>query len=152
METNDTLKIGVVGFSRNQFDQQDAAQKLKHLITKIVENNEGKNIELVSGLTNMGVPRLAYLLADELGLITVGFSAKQALRVRAGVYPVQKQIIVGQKFGDESDEFIQYIDVLVRIGGGKQSRHETELFKQQYADEDLSQILFEEEVEWFGKN
>jgi len=152
METNDTLKIGVVGFSRNQFDQQDAAQKLKHLITKIVENNEGKNIELVSGFTNMGVPRLAYLLADELGLITVGFSAKQALRVRAGVYPVQKQIIVGQKFGDESDEFIQYIDVLVRIGGGKQSRHETELFKQQYADEDLSQILFEEEVEWFGKN
>ncbi|HAS43064.1 MAG TPA: hypothetical protein DCS93_21470 [Microscillaceae bacterium] len=152
METNDTLKIGVVGFSRNQFDQQDAAQKLKQLITQIIENQEASNIELVSGLTNMGVPRLAYLLADELGLITVGFSAKQALRVRSGVYPVQKQIIVGQKFGDESDEFIQYIDVLVRVGGGRQSRHETELFKQLHADKDLSQILFEEEVEWFGKN
>ncbi|OJJ18109.1 hypothetical protein BKI52_29810 [marine bacterium AO1-C] len=150
MEDN-TLKIGVVGFSRNQFDQQDAAQKLKHFITQIIEGKEASSIELVSGLTNMGVPRLAYLLADELGLVTVGFSAKQALRVRAGVYPVQKQIIYGQKFGDESEEFIQYIDVLVRIGGGKQSRHETERFKQVYADKDLSQVLFEEEVEWFGK-
>ncbi len=151
MENNNILKIGVVGFSRNQFDQPDAAKKLKHFISQIIEGKAAGNIELVSGFTNMGVPRLAYLLADELGLVTVGFSASQAFRVRAGIYPVQKQIIVGQKFGDESEEFIQYIDVLVRIGGGPQSRHETERFKQVYADKDLSQILFETEVEWFGK-
>lgn len=152
MENDPTLKIGVVGFSRNQFNQKDADKKLRQFIAQIIDNKDVQHIEIVSGLTNMGVPRLAYLLADELGITTVGFSASQAFRVRAGIYPVKKQIIVGQKFGDESAEFIKYIDVLVRIGGGKQSRHETELFKQTHADKDLSEIVFEEEVEWFGRN
>lgn len=153
MENNNhtITKIGVVGFSRNQFDQKDAAQKLRVIVEQITADKNIATLEIVSGYTNMGVPRLAYLLADELGIATVGFSARQALRVRAGVYPVKKEIIFGKKFGDESDAFVQYIDILIRIGGGPQSRHETELFKKLHADQDLSQILFEEEVEWYGR-
>lgn len=154
MEANEgikpPLKIGVVGFSRNQFDQKDAAQKLDHTIQQIIANYPNREFEIVSGLTNMGVPRLAYLLADRLGIDTVGFSAKQAFKVYAGIYPVTQQIIVGDRFGDESEEFINYIDVLVRIGGGPQSRHEVELFKNK-ANSNLSQYLYEKEVEWYGK-
>lgn len=152
MNTDNIFKIGVVGFSRNQFDQKDAAQKLKQFILPLIEGKDISSIEIVSGLTNMGVPRLAYLLADEWGITTVGFSASQAFRVRTGIYSIKKQIIVGNRFGDESAEFIKYIDVLVRIGGGKQSRHEAALFKELHADKDLTQLVFEEEVEWFGKN
>ena len=155
METNQIikppLKIGVVGFSRNQFDQQDAAQKLDHTIKQIIANYPSRKFEIVSGLTNMGVPKLAYLLADRLGIDTVGFSAKQAFRVHAGIYPVSQQIIVGNRFGDESEEFINYIDVLVRIGGEPQSRHEVELFKAKHAQSNLDQYLYEKEVEWYGK-
>lgn len=151
MKEDNLLKIGVVGFSRNSFDKKTATSKLKAILDKLVENADNQSIELVSGYTNMGVPKIAYQLADERGLITVGFSASQALRVRSGLYPVKKKIIVGQKFGDESDAFVQYIDVLVRIGGGPQSRHETELFKTLHQNKDLSEVLFEEEVEWYGK-
>lgn len=161
---NAPIKIGVVGFSRNQFDQDDAREKfgscLDRVIASLVENEAAtgqtesdvlSRIEIVSGYTNMGVPKIAYEIADERQLTTVGFSAAQAKRVRSGVYPCSKEIIVGKRFGDESEAFLKYIDVLIRIGGGPQSRKETEMFKELYSDQDLSQILFEEEVEWFGK-
>ncbi len=145
------MKIGVVGFSRNQFDQKAARTKLKMHLEIILSTHLASELELVSGYTNMGVPRIAYQIADELGITTTGFSAKQALRVRAGLYPVDKKIIVGERFGDESEAFVAYIDLLIRIGGGPQSRHEAHLFRQRYADQNLDEILMEEEVDWYGK-
>ncbi|MCI5082884.1 MAG: hypothetical protein MRY78_14395 [Saprospiraceae bacterium] len=145
------MKIGVVGFSRNQFDQKAARAKLKMHLETILSTHLASELELVSGYTNMGVPRIAYQLADELGMATTGFSAKQALRVRAGLYPVDKKIIIGERFGDESEAFVAYIDVLIRIGGGPQSRHEVSLFRQRYADQNLDDILMEEEVDLYGK-
>ncbi len=146
-----SLKIGVVGFSRNQFNKNEALSKLKALLHKAIEGYDKSEIELVSGYTSSGIPKIAYILADELGLETVGFSARQALYVKSGVYPVKKVILVGERFGDESQSFIDYIDILIRVGGGKQSRHEVELFKACKDAENLANILFEEEIEWYGK-
>jgi len=84
---------------------------------------------VVGGLTNMGIPKLAYEIADEEGWIKTGFSAEQAFEVDSGTYPVDKTIIYGQKFGDESHQFVSYIDCLIRAGGGKQSLEEVRLFK-----------------------
>lgn len=145
------VKYGIVGFSRNQFDKKAAREILQDEFQKIKEKHTDETVEIVSGYTNSGVPKIAYELADEFGFITVGFSAKQALKVRSGVYAVKKKIIKGNRFGDESQDFIRYIDALIRVGGGKQSRHETELFKNLYADKSLDIILKEFEVEWFGK-
>ena len=144
------IKIGVVGFSRNQFDKLEATRKLKSILWTLAKDKNPQSFELVSGYTASGVPKIAYILADELGIETVGFSAKQALNVRNGVYPVKKVILVGQKFGDESEKFVEYIDILIRIGGGKQSRHEVTLFQKLHATDDLANLLFEEEVTWFG--
>ncbi|MFN0200381.1 MAG: hypothetical protein ACKVTZ_02615 [Bacteroidia bacterium] len=148
---NNKLKIGVVGFSRNAFDKATAIQKLVQIFAKLLIDKEIDEIEIVSGYTASGVPLIAYQLADKLGVETVGFSAKQALKVRSGVHPVKKVILVGDKFGEESEAFVAYLDILVRIGGGKQSRHEVELFKKMHEHDDLTQILFEEEVDWYGK-
>lgn len=145
------LKVGVVGFSRNRFDKKTARIILKAYFEELTAQYPDEKIAVISGYTNSGVPKIAYELATELGLYTVGFSAKQSLRVRSGVYPVDKEIIVGKKFGDESSAFIQFIDLLIRVGGGSQSRKEVELFKKQHEAEDLSKILFEKEVEWYGK-
>lgn len=148
------LKIGVVGFSRSQFDKKAATQQLReHLETMLARwEVEPAGSELVSGLTNSGVPKLAYAIADEWGIFTVGFSAKQAFRTRSGVYPVAQKIIVGEKFGDESEAFVAYIDVLIRVGGGPQSRHEVALFQQRFSDpEELSRRLIESEVAWLEK-
>lgn len=145
------LKIGVVGFSRNAFDKKATQSKLQHILEQLTIGEEAQNFELVSGYTASGVPLIAYHLADAMGIPTVGFSAKQALRVKSGVHPVKKVILIGERFGEESTAFIDYIDVLIRIGGGPQSRQEVELFKKKYAAEDLSGKLFEEEVEWYGR-
>jgi hypothetical protein len=145
------IKYGVVGFSRNQFDKKTAREILREEFQSIHEKYPKTTIEIVSGYTNSGVPKIAYQLADIFGFVTVGFSAQQALRVRSGVYPVQKKIIKGNKFGDESEAFIAYIDALIRVGGGKQSRHETELFKKRHSEKGIDGILSEFEVDWYGK-
>lgn len=140
------LKIGVVGFSSNQFNHKEASLKLKELLDHIVRNHGKEGLVLVSGYTNSGVPKIAYRWAVELRMETVGFSAKQALTVDCGLYPVDKVILVGEKFGEESQSFVEYIDILIRIGGGKQSRHEVELFKEHNGLVDLETILFEVEI------
>lgn len=147
-------RIGVVGFSRPHFDH-DAARAYLRECYGIVLARAGvapADAEVVSGLTNQGVPRLAYELARELGMRTVGVSARQALRVRAGVWAVDEQIIVGQRFGDESATLLARIDVLIRIGGGPQSRRETELFKAQLAQRGatIDDHVLEREVAWSG--
>lgn len=124
---------------------------MRNILEKIAAEHGAENIEIVSGYTNAGVPRIAYQLADDLGMETVGFSAKQALRVRSGVYLVKKVVLIGEKFGDESERFVAYIDWLIRIGGGRQSRREVELFKALHQGENVQEILFEEEVDWYGK-
>jgi hypothetical protein len=105
----------------------------------------------VSGYTNSGVPKIAYELADKFEFTTVGFSVEQALNTRSGVYSVNKVILVGKKFGDESEDFVQYIDGLIRIGGGKQSRKETAMFKKLHSDKSLTSLLKEYEVDWYSK-
>src|SRR4051812_16784896 len=119
MTKEQTLSIGVVGFSRPQFDQDAAKLHLRHGLDDILRRTgvSPAQAELVSGLTNMGVPKLAYELAVTLGMRTVGISAKSALRVRCGLFPVDEKRIVGQKFGDESEAFIGAIDYLLRVGG-----------------------------------
>jgi hypothetical protein len=148
------LRIGVVGFSREQFDQPAARAALRECVDRAlaVANTTPDRAELVSGLTNQGVPRLAYELAKELGIRTVGVSAKQALRVRAGVFPVDERVIVGERFGDESEAFLARIDVLIRVGGGAQSRGEVAAFRKLLEDRgaDVATALVEREVAWFG--
>ncbi len=146
-----TIKYGIVGFSRNQFDKKAAYKILTDVFQKIQEKHPNKIIEVVSGYTNSGVPKIAYELSEKFGFVTVGFSAKQALRVKSGVYNVKKVILKGEKFGDESEDFVKYIDALIRIGGGKQSRYETKLFKNLNLDKPLNKILKEFEVKWYGK-
>jgi|GEM_PF-149445 len=145
-----TIKYGIVGFSRNQFDKQSAYGILEAIFSQIRKKHADKEIEIVSGYTNSGVPKIAYELADKFGFMTVGSSAEQALTVRSGVYPVKKVILKGKRFGDESADFVNYIDGLIRIGGGPQSRKETELFKNLNSDKPLSSLVKEFEVDWYG--
>ncbi|MFT7121906.1 MAG: hypothetical protein ACJAZ9_002094 [Neolewinella sp.] len=73
------------------------------------------------------------------------------MKVKSGVCPVDKAILHGEKFGDESAGFVEYVDGLIRVGGGPQSRKEVELFKAIHPDESLDALLKEFEVDWHGK-
>lgn len=118
--------IGVVGYSNDKVFNQDIAKALLAIALDIVEADiKADEYALVSGLTNMGVPKLAYELAEKRGWKTVGFTAEEAKQYDC--FDVDEEIIEGEKFGDESKKFIDYIDCLVRIGGGPQSMKETEM-------------------------
>ncbi|HLD37442.1 MAG TPA: hypothetical protein VJA86_02555, partial [Candidatus Nanoarchaeia archaeon] len=39
-------------------------------------------------------------------------------------FPVDEKVIVGNEWGEESQTFLNSIDVLVRVGGGSQSKRE----------------------------
>ncbi|MDC3379244.1 hypothetical protein OAX78_03075 [Planctomycetota bacterium] len=144
------IRIGVVGFSRKHFDQATATRELRSILQELLATllEPHPDVEIVSGLTNQGVPRIAYQLARELNLKTVGVSARRALRVRAGVYPVDERIIQGEEFGDESEAFVNMVDLLIRIGGRPQSRHEVDLFRARHGN-DAGARLVESEVAWF---
>lgn len=146
------FRVGVVGFSRSQFDHDAARLALASSLDHMAMLASGRVVEVVSGLTNQGVPKLAYELAVSRGLRTIGISAHQALRVRSGMFPVDERILVGQRFGDESAAFVAYIDALIRIGGGPQSRHEAALFRDKLAGAmlDPATYLVEHEVTWHG--
>ena len=142
------MRIGVVGYSHEYFDHDIAYQLLVEAFDQIITDYSATTIEIVSGLTNSGVPKLAYEIAQKHAWITVGISAARALRVKSGVFPCDKQFLYGDEFGDESEQFIAYIDCLIRIGGGKQSHQEVELFKikQQQTKQDVKKYLIEKEL------
>jgi len=121
------LNIGVVGYSGARFDES-IAKALLILAFDIVESdNKSDEYSIVSGCSDMGIPGLAYEEADKRGWETVCFSAEEVKQYDC--YDTDKEIIVGKEFGDESDDFIKYIDCLVRVGGGAQSIKETKMAK-----------------------
>lgn len=142
------MRIGVVGYSHENFNHDVAYELLEQAFDRLIKDHPAKTVEIVSGLTNSGVPKLAYQIAQKRAWITVGISAGRALRVKSGVFPCDKQFLYGDEFGDESEQFIGYIDYLIRVGGGKQSHHEVELFKikLQLAKQELKEYLVEAEL------
>lgn len=116
------LRIGVVGYSKRCFDPAEAAR----LVTLALDATDALRPEaprvLVSGLTDQGVPALAYREAARRGWRTAGFACGRANVLRC--YPVDERTIVGRAWGDESEAFLAAIEVLIRVGGGPQSHRE----------------------------
>ena len=126
-KSND-LNIGVVGYSAAKFDKQEADKMLKDAFDKIDEKYPDKTKIVVSGLTDIGIPSLAYREAVKRKWKTVGIACSKADEDE--LFPVDKKIIVGNEWGDESPVFLKSIDIMVKIGGGKQSIKECKEFKE----------------------
>lgn len=110
--------VGFVGYSSGKFDEK----KAKEIIDDIFLKEINKNDIIVSGGTNMGIPQLVYEKAKSLGMKTMGIMCLKGYDY--DVFPVDALIVVGKDWGDESKEFLSSIEVLYRIGGGKQSLEE----------------------------
>lgn len=134
-EKDTKMRIGVIGYSAQKFDEEQA----KKLILLGLEKVKAKKDDyLVSGLTNLGIPKLAYEVATKLGLKTVGIACK--LAYDNDLFPVDIKIIKGDKWGDESETFLNYIDCLIKVGGGPQSEKEYDKFNKTKFKFDLPAI------------
>ena len=121
----DEFRIGVVGYSDQKFDKSEATELLEKGIDELAQDK--KNVIIVSGLTDIGIPALAYKIAVEKGFGTEGVACSKADDYDC--FSVDKKIIVGDDWGDESDTFLSVIDALLRVGGGSQSLKEVKTFK-----------------------
>lgn len=122
-----TLKIGVVGYSGQKFNQSDAKRLLTKAFDAVVADHSGaSDIWIVSGLTDLGIPALAYRAARDREWKTSGVAC--SLAHLHPCFNVDESKIVGSNWGDESETFLSEIDVIVRVGGGRQSLAEVEAF------------------------
>lgn len=130
------MRVGVVGYSGQKFNETDATFLLGEAWGEI--GIKGDSV-IVSGLTNLGIPALAYGFAADYGLKTMGIACSKAKDYEC--FPCDRVHIIGDNWGDESEAFLASIDYLVRIGGGKQSHAECQRAKE------LGIIVIEKELE-----
>ena len=103
---NNEKNIGVVGFSAKKFDEKLAESILGSFLDAIETlrpDSDKCSFTVVSGLTNLGVPGIAYKLAEKRKWKTIGIACKKAEEYEC--FDVDESIIVGDDWGDESKHF-----------------------------------------------
>lgn len=119
------LRIGVVGYCPpTKFDEVEARHMIVEAYDQIEKLYPDTSKAVVSGLTNVGVLKIAYQEAQKRKWRTVGIACAKVTEHE--LFPVDEKIIVGENWGDESSAFLSAIDLIIRIGTGKQSITETE--------------------------
>ena len=116
------INVGVVGFSDTKFDVDFAKAQISDAFDFLETISSDKKIRIVSGLTSLGIPKLAYEEAAKRDWETVGIACSDAKNYEC--FPVDETHIVGSEWGDESETFLKYCDLFFRFGGGKQSLEE----------------------------
>lgn len=118
------LRVGVVDTlgGSEDFDEDQTRKYLLEAFSKI-KAKEGPNVEIVSGWIWCGVSGLAYEIATAFDWNTVGVACAKAKD--AECFPCDRVIIVGNEWGDESDQFLSSIDLLIKVGGDNQSTEAT---------------------------
>src|SRR3989344_5592363 len=111
---NNGLRIGVTGYSAQKFDVAEATRMLKEAYDVLDRQYINRQKSVVSGLTDLGIPGLAYREAQLRGWRTVGIACSKAEEYEC--FPVNERVIVGDEWGQESETFLNSIDVLLRIG------------------------------------
>ena len=121
--------VGVVGFSgswrhnRRSDAERVAAAVLERLFAGVCA--EHPVVWCASGATDLGVPALAYRAAAAAGIPTVGITAEAASAYP--IAPLDRLVVVGRRFGDESRVFVSACHEIWMIGGGPQSEAEVRL-------------------------
>jgi len=120
------FRLGVIGYSAQKFDVKKARKIIKKEFNYF-KRIYGNDIIIVSGLTAMGIPLLAYEEAKKNGWKTIGIACTKAKKF--DIFPVDEEIVVGKEWGDESETFLKSIDMLLKIGGGEQAQKEAQTAK-----------------------
>ena len=107
------LKIGVVGYSAQKFNEGEAQRMISEAYDTINSQSNGKQKTIVSGLTDLGIPAVAYREAVKRGWKTIGVACSKAEEYDC--FPVNERQIIGNEWGDESETFLNQLEILVRV-------------------------------------
>jgi hypothetical protein len=123
------MNIGFIGYSAAKFDEKKAKDIIIKIFDHIDINYDKEQIKIVSGGTLFGIPKLVYYEAAKRGYKTVGVICKHGWDSDNELFPVDELFTEGENWGDESNKFIEMLDHLYKLGGGKQSIKELSLAK-----------------------
>lgn len=117
--------IGIVGFSGAW--QDNARPEVKSTVERVINGlfdrvAEPEPVWCVSGATDFGVPAVAYAIAKQRDLYCVGVTAGEAQQFPLAA--LDRLVVVGDRFGDESRVFVDVCDRFWMIGGGSQAETE----------------------------
>lgn len=127
---SEKLNIGVVGYCPpSRFDENEARRMINEGYDQFQERHPGREIRIISGLTNVGVLKIAYEEARKRRWEITGITNETAAR-EYELFPVDSQTIVGKTWGDESQTFVDAIDGILRVGGGPQSKREVQQIRE----------------------
>ena len=121
------INIGVIGYSMQEFDKQKAIEYIKKAFDFIEKQYPDRKKTVISGLTDLGIPALAYREAVKREWRVEGIACSKALDYIW--FPVSDITMISRNWGDESETFLKAINILVRVGGGEQSMREVEIAK-----------------------
>lgn len=122
LDDRNSVNVGVIGFSKGCFDVDQAKSLIYEAFEQIAKEYTDKPINCVSGWTDLGIPALAYREARFRGWPTIGIACERAKEYNT--FDCDEGYICGQEWGDESNMFLQNINVILKFGGGKQSEKE----------------------------
>jgi len=115
--------VGFVGYSTMKFDENKAKEVIHNIFKSF---NDDEDYIIVSGATNMGIPKLVYEESENYtNVYLVGIMCKDGYNYE--LYPCDNILAIGDNWGDESKTFIELIDELYKIGGGSQSENEKKM-------------------------
>lgn len=127
------FNLGVVGYCPpSRFDEDEARRMINEGFDQVTIEHPDTEINVVSGLTYVGVLGIAYEEARKRGWATTGIACKKA--EDHPLFPVDKKQIVGENWGDESETFVNSIDGILRVGGGPQSKREVGMVQEKGGD------------------
>ena len=136
----EVFSIGFIGYSDDSKFDYNRAKKIIEDIFYVIGNkyctqdNLEIKLNIVSGATNQGIPRLVYEEARKYNaqygewFTIVGIMPFEGYNYE--LYHCDEIYVFGDNFGDESRSFINGIDVLYKIGVGEQSDKELKMAKE----------------------
>lgn len=124
------INIGFIGYSDTKFNLEKANEIVDDIFDEIISKYSKRYdvINIISGATNIGIPSIIYHKAvneNENSICsfnTIGIMCKDGYNYE--LFPCDIIYAVGNNWGDESETFLSKINVLYKIGGGKQSIEE----------------------------
>jgi len=123
------FNLGVVGYCPpSRYMEDEARRMVNEGFDQVATKHPDEEINVVSGLTHVGVLGIAYEEAQKRGWKTTGIACKKAEDYP--LFPVDEKQIVGKNWGDESETFIDSIDGILRVGGGPQSKREVAMVEE----------------------
>ncbi len=125
--------VGITGFSGQWDDAKVAAdpglkaqydratETFRAKFTELLEEH-GPNLVISSGATDLGVPKIAYAVAAELGIRALGVTSAKAVDYKLG--QMDWLVVEGADWGAESPIFLETSDEVIVLGGGGQAKKE----------------------------